>query len=119
MQSAYFWVIFHLKHKKITIFRGLAKSKMATIFGHVTGPQRAPPPIKYTSSCIEDQRLSTEVKSVWKYCNISKTVGRVPSLGGGGGGGGGGGQQTPPPPPPSLVPRLGYEFAYTSRVNHQ
>ena len=36
----------------------------------------APPPIKYTSSCKEDQRLSTKGKIVWKYCNISKTPGR-------------------------------------------
>ena len=46
----------------------------------------APPPIKYTSSCREDQRLSTEVKIVSKYCNISKTLGR--------------GSNTPSPPPP-------------------
>ena len=60
--------------------------------------------VKYTSSCIEDQRLSTDVKIVLKYCKISKTVGRVPSI------------NTPPPP---LVPWCGYEFACTSRVNHQ
>ena len=36
-------------------------------------------PIKYTSSCREGQRLSTEGKIVSKYCNISK------SQGGGGG----------------------------------
>ena len=56
----------------------------------------APPPIKYTSSCRNDQRLSTEGKIVSKYCNISKTLGGVSS--------------TPPP----LVPRWGYEFACTS-----
>ena len=42
-----------------------------------------PPPIKYTSSCRGDQRLSTKIIS--EYCNISKT------LGGGGFGRGGGG----------------------------
>jgi len=38
-------------------------------------PPAAPPPIKYTSSCREDQRLSTESKIVSKYCNISKPLG--------------------------------------------
>ena len=32
--------------------------------------------IKYTSSCREDQRLSTEGKIVSKYCNISIIQGR-------------------------------------------
>ena len=36
----------------------------------------APPPIKYTLSCKEDQRLPTESKIVSKYCNRSKTRGR-------------------------------------------
>ena len=38
-------------------------------------PPAAPPPIKYTSSCREDERLSTEGKIVSKYCNMSKTQG--------------------------------------------
>ena len=38
-------------------------------------PPAAPPPIKYTSSSREDQRLSTEGKIVSKYCNVSKTKG--------------------------------------------
>ena len=50
-------------------------AKMATIVGDVTNPPAAPPPIKYTSSCKEDQRLSTEGKIVSKYCNISMTLG--------------------------------------------
>ena len=33
-----------------------------------------PPPTKYTSSCREDQRLSTEGKILLKHCNISKTI---------------------------------------------
>ena len=33
-------------------------------------------PIKYTSSCWKDHRLSTKGKIVLKYCNISKTLGR-------------------------------------------
>ena len=39
------------------------------------GPPAAPPLIKYTSSCREDQKLSTEGTIVLKYCNISKTLG--------------------------------------------
>ena len=39
-------------------------AKMATIVGDVTGPPAVPTPIKYTSSCREDQRLSTEDKLV-------------------------------------------------------
>ena len=92
MQSAYFWVIFHLKHKKspffavLTWFLILSNIQDGDHFWWRHRPPAAPPPINYTSSCIEDQRLSTEVKIVSKYCNISKTVGRVPSI-------------TLPPPP--------------------
>ena len=39
-------------------------------------PPAAPPSIKYTFSCWENQRLSTYGKIVSKYCNISKTLGR-------------------------------------------
>ena len=38
-------------------------------------PPAAPLPIKYISSCREDQRLSTYGKIVSKYCNTSKTLG--------------------------------------------
>ena len=48
-------------------------AKMATMLGD--RPPAAPPPKKYTSSCREDQRLSTEGKIISKYCNISKTQG--------------------------------------------
>ena len=67
---------------------------MATIVGDVIGPPAAPPPIKYTSSCTEDQRLSTEGKNVSKHCNISKALeeGWEGSI-----------------HPPSLVPRWGYD----------
>ena len=43
-------------------------------------PPAAPPPIKYTSSCREDQRCSTEGKIVSKYCNLSKTQGEGGSI---------------------------------------
>ena len=36
----------------------------------------SPPPIKYTSSCREDQRLSSKDKIFSKYSNISLTLGR-------------------------------------------
>ena len=42
-------------------------------------PPAAPSPIKYTLSCREDRRLSTEGKIVSEYSNISKPLGRVPS----------------------------------------
>ena len=58
------------------------KSKMV-----IMRPPAAPPPIKYTSSCREDQRRSTEGKIVSKYCNLSKTQGE-------------GGSITPTPPTP-------------------
>ena len=51
-------------------------------------PPAVPPPIKYTSSCWADQRLSTEGKIASKYCNISKPLGR-------------GSINNPPPPPPN------------------
>ena len=108
MQSAYFCVIFHHKHKKspffvvLTWFLILSKIQDGDHFWWRHRSPAVPPPIKYTSSCIEDQRLSPDVKIVSKYCNISKTVGRVPSI-------------NPPPP----IPRCGYEFACKSRVNHQ
>ena len=38
--------------------------------------QAAPPPIKYSSSCWEDQKLSTKGKIVSIYRNISRTLGR-------------------------------------------
>ena len=63
-------------------------------------PPAAPPPMKYTSSCREDQRLSTEGKIVSKYCNLSKTQGE-------------GGSITPPPPPTPLC-HGGYGFNCTS-----
>ena len=43
--------------------------------GDVTGPSAAPPLIKYSSPCREDQRLCTESKIFSNYCNISKTLG--------------------------------------------
>ena len=42
-------------------------------------PPAAPPPIKCTSSCKEDQRPSTEEKIVSKYCNKPKTLGGMVS----------------------------------------
>ena len=86
MQSAYLCVIFHPKHKKYPF---LAVLTWFLILGKIQDggqdgdhcwwrhrPPAAPLPIKYTSSCREDQGLSTKGKIVKKYCNISKTPGR-------------------------------------------
>ena len=43
-------------------------------------PPATPPPIKFTSSGRDDQRLPTEGKIVSKYCNISKTPARGSTL---------------------------------------
>ena len=80
MQIAYFVLFFFSSTKKSPFLAVLT-------FGDVIGPLAAPSPIKYTSSCGEYQRLSTEGKIVSKYCNVSKTLG-------------GGGH-----PPPPHVPR--------------
>ena len=60
----------------------------------------SPPPIKYTSSCREDQRLSSKDKIFSKYSNISLTLGR--------------GSINPPPPLP-LYHGGGYDFPCTSK----
>ena len=97
MQSAYLCVIFHPKHKKspflavlITWFLILGKIQDGGQDGDHCWwrhrPPAAPLPIKYTSSCWEDQRLSTKGKIVSNCCNISKTPGS--------------GFHPPSPPPP-------------------
>ena len=97
MQRNYLCVILHVKRKKLLIFtvftRFLIREKIQD--GDVTGSPAATPPITYTLSCREDQKLSTEGKLVSKYCKISNTRG--------GGGGGVGGPSTTP----SLVSRWG------------
>ena len=82
MQSAYLCVIFHVKHKKtpflavLTWFLILGKIQDGDHCWWRHRPPAAPLPIKYTSSCWEDQRLSTKGKIFSKYCNISKTLRR-------------------------------------------
>ena len=61
-------------------------------------PPAAPPPIKYTSCCREDQRLSTEGKIVSKYWNISKAEGGSFN-------------------PPSPLARWGYDRVYVQGLN--
>ena len=81
MQSVYLCVIFHVKHRTLPFLEVLT---WFPILGDQDGvrcwwrhrPPAALPPIKHTSSCSEDQRLSTKGKIVSKYCNISKTLGR-------------------------------------------
>ena len=88
-RSAYFCVTLHVRHRKLpfiailTWFLILVKIQDGSqdndhiiLFCWRQKPPAAPPPIKYTSSCSEDQRFSTEGKIVSKYCNISKTLGR-------------------------------------------
>ena len=75
-------------------------AKMATMFGD--RPPAAPSPIKYTSSCREDQRLFTEGKIISKYCNMSKTLREF--------------HHRTASTPPALVPRWGYDSACTSEV---
>ena len=66
------FVLFFISSTKTTISLGFnliykkskMAAKMATIIGDVTGPSAAPLPIKYTSSCTEDQRFSTEGKTL-------------------------------------------------------
>ena len=100
-------VIFHAKHKLpflvvLTWFLILGKMQDCSQDGdHCWWRHRPPaaaPPMKYTSSCYEDQRLSRKGKIISKFWNISKTPGRS-SI------------QSPPRP---LVSRSGYEFACTS-----
>ena len=92
IQSAYFVLFFLPSTKKkspflavLTWFLILSKIQDGGHFWWRHSPPAAPPPIKYTSSCREYQRLSTEGKIVSKQCNISKTLV-----------GGGGGPSTPP-----------------------
>ena len=111
MESFYLSVILRFKHKKwpfkgvLTWFLILCKIQNGHHCWCRHRPPAAPPPIKYTSSCWEDQRLSTKGKIVSKYCNISKTAGR-----------GSFNPPTPPPPPTPLVPRWGYELRVRPRV---
>ena len=86
IQSAYLLVILHVEHKKLpftailTWFLILGKIQDGGQEGDHSWwrhrPPAAPPPIKYTSSCWENQRLFVKDKIVSKYCNISKTLGR-------------------------------------------
>ena len=67
-------------------------------------PPAAPLPIKYTSPCWEEQRLSTKGKLVSKYCNKSKTPGR--------------GSIHPLPFPPRLYHGRGMNLRVRPRVNN-
>ena len=68
---------------------------MAAVFGDVTDLQQRHHPIKYTSSCREDQRLSTEGKSFRNITTYQKPRGW-------------GVHESP------LVPQWGYYFACMS-----
>ena len=85
-QNVYLFVILSVKHKKspflavLTSFLILDKIQDGGQDGDHCWwrdrPPATPSRIKYTSSCWEDQRLSTDGKIVSKYCNVSKTVGQ-------------------------------------------
>ena len=70
------YVLFYmLSTKKLQSIKSLPK--MATIVSDVTGLQQTYHQQSIgTSSCWEDQRLSTEGKIVSKYCKCKKTLGR-------------------------------------------
>ena len=100
MQNVYLGVILHVNHKKNTIYRGFnlisytifckTSAKIAIVVGDVTGLQQRHHPIKYTSSCREDQTcFSMKAKS---FLHIATFC-----------------QSTPSP----LVPLWGYEFMWT------
>ena len=81
MQSNRLCVLLHVKRKKLLILNifiwFLIRHKIQD-GDHVWWrhrPAAVPPPIKHTSSCREDQRLSTEGKIVLKYCNKKKNQG--------------------------------------------
>ena len=111
--AVFFYVLFfHVKHKKWLF---LAVLTWFPILGKIQGggqdgdhcwwrhrPAAAPPPIKHTPSCYEDQRLSTKGKIVSKFCNISKTPGR--------------GSIHPSPPP--LYHGGGMNLLVRARVNY-
>ena len=89
MQSAYLCVIFHVKHKNspflavLTWFLILGKIQDGGQDGdHCWWRHRrpaVPQPMKYTSSCQEDQRLSTKVKLFQNTATYQKLRGGVPS----------------------------------------
>ena len=105
MQSTYLCVILHVKLKKLLILTVLTWSlildKIQDRGGdgdHVWWRHRspaAPPPIKYTRFCGENQRISTEGKSFRNTATDQKPCG------------GRGAISLHPP----LVPWLGYDFA--------
>ena len=80
MQSNYLCIVLHVKRKKFTIltvftwFLILDKIQDGQHVWWRHRPPAAPPPIKYTSSWYEDQRLSTKGKIISKYYNISKPL---------------------------------------------
>ena len=85
-QSAYFCVIFHVKQKKspflvvLPWFLNLSEIRDGDHCWWRHRPLVAPPLIKDSLSCREDQRLSTEGKIVSEYSNIPKPLGRFQLL---------------------------------------
>ena len=104
--SSHFWVKVHVfqlfSTLKVKLVDRMMQSKYLCVILQVKAQKKCgqdgnlvlrchrnpavPPPTKYTSSCTEYQRLSTEGKILLKHCNISKTIKE-----------GGGGPSTHPP----------------------
>ena len=76
VQNANLGIVLHVKHKKmpfvavLTRFLILGKIQDGDHCWWCHRPPTSPPPIKYTSSCWEDQRLSTKGEIVWKLPNF-------------------------------------------------
>ena len=107
-QSAYLCVIFHVKQKKspflvvLPWFLNLGEIQDGDHCWWRHRPPAAPPLIKYSFSCREDQRLSTEGKIVSEYSNIPKPLG---------------GFQLLPPPPTPCTTLVGLCTRVPQRVN--
>ena len=95
-QSTYLCVILHVKHKKLAIvsvfttFQFLGKIQDGDNFWGRHRPPSAPPPIKYSSSCWEDERLFNMTQNLFEILQYIKNS-RERFLW----------RQPPNPPPPS------------------
>ena len=77
-QSTYLCVILHVKHKKLPIlsvftrFQFLGKIQDGDHFWGRHRPPAAPPPIKYSSSCWEDERLFNMTQNLFEILQYIK-----------------------------------------------
>ena len=79
-QSTYLCVILHVKHKKLAIvsvfttFQFLGKIQDGDNFWGRHRPPSAPPPIKYSSSCWEDERLFNMTQNLFEVLQYIKNL---------------------------------------------